>query len=198
MHIISAYATGLNLSLGQIKTDVKSNEITHVPMLLDTLDVKDCVISLDAMGCQTAIAKKIIEKGADYVLFVKNNQKALRNHVKYILDSDAKKPRKTRNSYHKTVDDNHGLIEIRECFICNERYCFGTHMNRWEGVKSMALIHSTRYIKATGEESEEYRYVISSLKANANQILEYARNHWSIENNLHWQLDVSFNEDGCR
>lgn len=198
MHIISAYATELNLSLGQIKTDVKSNEITHVPMLLDTLDVKGCVISLDAMGCQTAIAKKIIEKDADYVLFVKDNQRALRKHIKYILDSDAKKPRKTRNSRHTTVDDNHGRIETRECFICNEKLCFGTHLNRWEGVKSMAVIHSTRYIKATGEKSEEYRYVISSLKANAKEILEYARNHWAIENNLHWQLDVSFNEDGGR
>ena len=188
LHVVSAYAAGNRLCLGQITVDKKHNEIVAIPKVLEMLAIKGCVITIDAMGCQKEIARQIIQGKADYVLMVKDNQQELKAQVEKLFNyySGLKK--------NETVDFGHGRLETRVCETISD-LTFMDEKENWTGIRSVVRVTSSRYIKKTGEESSATRYYISSLEANPARLNRVIRSHWSIENNLHWTLDVVFNED---
>jgi len=191
IHMVSAFATQNGLCLGQVATQEKSNEITAIPQLLSLLDVKGCIVTIDAMGCQKNIASKIVKQGADYILAVKGNQSLLEEGIQDTIRFN--KP----ISSDVDVDCGHGRIETRECFAYSNLEMI-EGVDQWEGLKTIFRIDSQRVIKSTGETSRQTRYYISSLKARAKQFNSWTRSHWAIENNLHWTLDVVFGEDQSR
>lgn len=190
-HIVSAFASGKGLTLGQVKTNDKSNEITAIPELLDLLAITGTTVTIDAMGCQREIAEKIIGKGADYILAVKGNQKTLEQGI---LDTIAlESPEKTDTRH----DLDHGRIETRACSV----YTDLSHIEnreKWAGLKTLARIQTETINKTTGKTGREQRIYISSLGADAENLNISIRKHWSVENNLHWTLDVLFREDASR
>ena len=191
IHLVSAWASENQLVLGQFKVDEKSNEITAIPSLLDVLSLKGCVITIDAMGCQTKIAKKIIDKKADYMLAVKENQSALLENI-----TDSFRFIKPASTFTQTECD-HGRVETRTCSVINDLDMI-ENQTKWEKLKTIIRIESERYIKASGKTEKEIRYYISSLHSDAKIAGNCIRSHWGIENKLHWHLDVSFNEDQSR
>ncbi|GHT65363.1 putative transposase YncI [Bacteroidia bacterium] len=191
IHIVSAFASEDCLCLGQIATEDKSNEITAIPKLLSMLDLQGDIVTIDAMGCQKKIASTIISRGADYILAVKGNQGALQEDIDYTIR--LAKP----ESQAKEVDGGHGRIETRKCTVFTD-LSYITQLQDWEKLSSIVLIESERIIKATGEASNEKRFYISSRKDIASIFNANIRKHWSIENNLHWSLDVTFREDFSR
>ncbi len=198
IHMVSAFSSKFGLVLGQQKCLEKSNEITAIPALLTMLLIKGTVITIDAMGCQKKIAKKIIKKGADYILAIKGNQANLYKEVVDIFEKI-----KTPGFAHYTfqteteTDKDHGRVETRECATINNLdWLFEIH--GWEGVKSIAKVTATVYHQASGKETVEERYYISSLSGNAALINRAVRKHWYVENKLHWVLDVVFKEDYSR
>lgn len=192
-HIVTAFAAENDIILGQLKTAEKSNEITAIPELLNTLKLKGCIITIDAMGCQTAITKKIKEQGGDYVIGLKGNQGNLHaeaiNFFDQVLDVGAQE---AECGYAKTVEKEHGRIEEREIWITSD-LSWLEGAEEWDGLKSLICIKSIRHEKE--KTSEEMKYYISSLSVSAGRIGEIIRMHWAIENKLHWHLDVTFNED---
>ena len=198
IHMVSAFSSKYGLVLGQQKCFEKSNEITAIPALLTMLLIKGSVITIDAMGCQKKIAEKIIKKEADYVLAIKGNQANLYKEVIDIFNK-VKTPEFARYIYQtKTdVDKDHGRIETRECITINNLdWLFDIH--GWKGVKSIAKVTATVQHQASGKETLEERYYISSLTGNADFINRVVRKHWHVENKLHWVLDVIFKEDYSR
>jgi predicted transposase YbfD/YdcC len=193
LHIVTAFATENDIILGQLRTAEKSNEITAIPELLNTLKLKGCIVTVDAMGCQTAIAEKIQDLGGDYVLGLKGNQETLHaeavNFFNQVMDVGADE---AGCSYAKTVEKDHGRIEEREVWVTSDLEWLGS-IAEWKGLKSLICVQATRYEK--GKTSVEKRYYISSLRLEADRIGQIIRLHWGIENKLHWHLDVSFNED---
>jgi predicted transposase YbfD/YdcC len=185
IHLVHAWSVENNLCLGQIKTNGKSNEITAIPELLDLIEVKGSVVTIDAMGTQTAIADKIIERGADYILAVKNNQKTLREDVEYVC----RKMKPSAKS--QEVEKAHGRIETRCCRVFeNNNLVDGDR--RWNSLRTIIQITSTREF---GEnKTVETRYYIGSLPA-TEPFNRYIKDHWAVENKLHWVLDVVFLED---
>jgi predicted transposase YbfD/YdcC len=197
IQMVSAWASENGLVLGQTKVDDKSNEITAIPQLLDRLEVAGCIVTIDAIGCQTKIVEKIIEKQADYVLPVKENQGKLYETLQQLFDNPAEK-RWVPCDYHKMVDKDHGRIEIRECWASSDadylRYI--ATLANWQNLRSIAVVQAERRI---GEEKTvERRYFISSLEGKAKPLLRAVRGHWGIENKVHWILDIAFREDDCR
>jgi predicted transposase YbfD/YdcC len=194
IHMVSAWASTAGLILGQRKVDQKSNEITAIPELLAMLEIEGCVVTIDAMGTQTEIAGKIVEKEADYVLALKGNQSTLKDDVELFFQDV---PQKTteETDYHKNVNKDHGRIEIRECWTTSE-IGWIEGKDKWAGLRSICAVRSTRTIG--DETSQETRYFISSLDVGAQRMGEIVRAHWGIENSLHWVLDVAFREDECR
>jgi predicted transposase YbfD/YdcC len=190
LHVVSAYAAGNRLCLGQEAVNEKSNEITAIPALLKLLSIKDCVVTIDAMGCQKTIADTIIDRGADYVLMVKDNQQELKEQVEKVLSISCK------TNSDQQLDIGHGRIEKRDCLVTDE-LTFMDVKEEWPGLKSVAKITSERTDKQTGKKSIQDRYYISSLPAKAKVINKAIRSHWAVENNLHWVLDVVFKEDGA-
>lgn len=188
LHVVTAFSAKNRISLGQETVEDKSNEITAIPKLLEMLTLDGCVVTIDAMGCQKKIAEKIVEKKGDYILQVKDNQKELREQVKKVFSIGAIEEENTTN------DCGHGRIETRKCEVISNLQ-FLDEKEDWKNLKTIIRITSTREIKKTGERSTEQRYYISSLKSDASRINEAVRSHWSIENNLHWNLDVIFQED---
>lgn len=188
IHIVSAFASKQNLCFGQTSVNEKSNEITAIPKLLDLIAIKGAVVTIDAMGCQKDIAKKIIEKGADYTLMVKDNQKELKEQVEKIFELYKDK------ESDEIISSGHGRVETRKCEMISDLR-FLDDKEHWEKLKSVVRISSTRYIKKTKKESEEIRYYITSLLPDSKKMNDIVRSHWSVENNLHWRLDVIFNED---
>lgn len=199
IHMVSAWASANHLVLGQIKVDDKSNEITAIPELLEMLELSGCIITIDAMGCQTEIAQQIISKGADYVLALKENQGRLYDGVK---DSFACGDRSgfadVEHDYYEVVNKGHGRIETRRCWSisAHEELDYVDEYKLWPGLSSVVMVKSERKV---GEKvSVETRYYISSLKGSARKLLEASRTHWGIENCVHWILDVAFDEDRSR
>ncbi|MBN1305668.1 MAG: ISAs1 family transposase [Anaerolineales bacterium] len=184
--MVSAWATANHLVLGQVKVAEKSNEITAIPQLLRTLEISGCIITIDAMGCQTEIAGEIINQEADYVLALKDNQGQLFEDVQLLFDDLEDNHYKAYAcDYHKTVNKGHGRIEIRECWTISDSEtlrhlrCF----SRWEKLMTVSRIHSQRWIG--DEKSSEDRYRIASITG-AKHVLSVVRSHWGIENQLHW------------
>ena len=196
IHMVSAWAAGNGMVLGQVKTSEHSNEITAFPALLDLLKVKGCIVTIDAEGCQTEVAKKIREKKADYVLAVKGNQPTLLEQITdffdAVTDEDIAEP--WLEKYHD-VDKGHGRVEIRECYHSDEIAAL-PRVKEFRGAKSIAMVRGTRII---GEKrTSQVRYFISSLEMDAERVAHAVRTHWSVENGLHWTLDMSFREDDSR
>lgn len=198
-HIVNAYSCVNGLTLGQIKTDTKSNEITAIPELLKALAIKDSVITLDAMGCQKNIAELIINEDADYILAVKGNQKGLYEPVSdlFALSRNEQFNKNLKPDFYKhEITGEHGRIEDREVRSLSVRLVADqTNLAAWSGIKSMVEV---KHINHDTLESE-YRYYISSIESSRVDALATAiRSHWMVENNLHWVLDVVFKEDDCR
>ena len=199
IYMVSAWAEANELVLGQRKVDDKSNEITAIPELLKILSIEGCIVTIDAIGTQTKIAKAIIDVGADYLLSVKDNQKTLHQEIAWLFEYDQKKGFKDAPyDYAETTNKGHGRIETRECWsISDTEYIQSLKgASKWKGLKSIAMVRSTRI--TSKKTTVKTRYYISSLPSNAKHLLKVARRHWSIENELHWVLDVALKEDQSR
>jgi predicted transposase YbfD/YdcC len=196
--MVSAWATANHLVLGQVKVDEKSNEITAIPQLLEALEVAGCIVTIDAMGCQTEIAEKIIEQEAQYVLALKENQGNLYEDVVALFDDlEGSQYQAYACDYDKTVNKDHGRIEIRECWTISDREVL-QHLRGFANWKNLVTVSRIRSERRIGEEqSREDRYHIASLTG-AKRVLKIVRSHWGIENELHWTLDLAFDEDRCR
>ncbi len=196
VYMVNAYVHENHTVFGQVKVDDKSNEITAIPDLLEMLELKDSTITIDAMGCQRAIAKKIIEKQGHYVLALKGNQGSLLDDVKLSIDDIIANGSKEDYDYFESTEKGHGRIEIRKCWsVGNIEWL--THRHDWAGLTSVVAVESKRIINE--KKSSERRYFISSHSGRCSrEIGGFVRDHWRIENELHWTLDVCFNEDSCR
>jgi len=194
-HMVSAWAGANKLVLGQVKTEEKSNEITAIPALLKLLEIKGCIVTIDAMGCQKKIAKQIIQQNGDYVLGLKGNQGTLLEAVeKVFTEADAETLNGGQFDFHQTKDTGHGRSEVRSYFTTAAHDLPMAHL--WKGLKTIGVVVSEREEK--GKKSTEYRYYISSLENNAELFGNAVRSHWGIENSLHYVLDVTLREDECR
>ena len=192
LHLVNAFAAENGMVLGQRKVDGKTNEITVIPELLEMLYLKGCIVTIDAMGTQGWIVKKIIENKGDYVLAVKGNQGRLLEDIVRSFDTPTIRH---ASDYCKTSESAHGREEVRECWVTEDLGGIRDR-ERWDELKSIARVTSTR--TAGGKTSFESRYFISSLPPDAEELLEAVRSHWKVENTLHWSLDISFREDESR
>ena len=196
LHLVSVWANEQGLTLGQVATAEKSNEITAIPLLLDMVDVKDAIVSIDAMGTQKAIAGKIVDKGGDYVLPVKGNQGNLEAEVKALLDEALENDfQGTKVSRHHTTETHHGRTEQRWYYQINVPPTL-RGLKQWKGLRTLGLVVRTR--ETNGVETGEVQYYISSLKRNVKTFARSVRGHWNIENTCHWSLDMTFREDESR
>jgi predicted transposase YbfD/YdcC len=196
IHMVSAWATANHITLGQVVVDAKSNEITAIPKLLEILEISGSIVTIDAMGCQTAIAEAILARKADYVLAVKDNQPTLRAGIEaHFLDHMDDNFARVKMSRHETKERGHGRIEHRTYYVCDVPADLPDR-SRWKGLKriGVAISDTKRGDKAT----DDVRYYILSKRMSARSFGAAVRGHWGIENRLHWQLDVTFGEDQCR
>jgi predicted transposase YbfD/YdcC len=196
IHMVSAFAARQRMVLGQVKVADKSNEIVAIPALLDMMAIEGAIVTIDAMGCQRDIAKKIVDKKADYVLALKGNQGTLREDVElFATEQKANGFKDTNVSRHKTVDGDHGRIETRTYTVIHD-VAWLQERHDWPGLKGVVVVESTREI---GDKIErETRFYITSLVWLAHQMGPVIRSHWSIENSLHWVMDMIFRDDECR
>ncbi|WP_368488402.1 ISAs1 family transposase [Clostridium sp. BJN0013] len=195
LHIVSAWCDEEGVCFGQSAVKEKENEILAIPELLDRLQIKGYVVTIDAMGTQTKIAEKIIKKKADYVLAVKGNQEILHNDlITYFEDDDFREKIIKDGNYKKTVEKSHGQIEIREYYQTKDIKWL-TNREKWKNLKSIGIVEKT--IKKKDKESKEIRYYISSLAPEINLFEKAVRGHWGIEI-MHWHLDVTFKEDSIK
>ncbi len=196
IHMVSAWARENGLVLGQIKVEDKSNEITAIPQLLRALKLAGCIVTIDAMGCQTKIASEIVAAQADYVLALNGNQSTLHEEVKNFLeDAQAGGFPKIAHDFLETSERGHGRVETRRYWITAD-IDWLTPQAQWEKLTTIGMVESIREIQ--GQVTVERRFYISSMAANAREFARAVRGHWAIENALHWCLDVSFAEDQCR
>jgi predicted transposase YbfD/YdcC len=195
LHMVSAWAAEDNIVLGQVKTADKSNEITAIPLLLEQLDIAKCTVTIDAMGCQKKIAEAIIEQQGDYVFGLKGNQSGLLEDAKKLfeeVEGAGGKFDDVRESRCRTKDKGHGRVEVREVTVMRD-HSLPARQKEWTGLRTFARVVSTRTLK--GKTSNETRYYASSLPCSAKRMAKAIRQHWSIENSLHWCLDIAFRED---
>lgn len=188
LHMVSAFAAGNRITLGQVAVEGKSNEITAIPKLLDLLTVKGCIVTADAMGCQKEIASKIREKRADYILQVKGNQKTLLEQLKNVFALA-----KTASTDHQQ-DFGHGRIESRTCSVVTDLGFLDDKVD-WKDMRSIIRLERKTVHKKDSKQSSQTSYYISSARSSAEKFSQAIRSHWAIENNLHWSLDVLFQED---
>ena len=195
LHLVSAWACRNGVVLGQVKTDEKSNEITVVPELLERLELKGCIVTLDAMGCQRAIAAQVQEGGGDYVLSLKRNHRGLeaevRGYFEAAREEDYNRP---EIGNEETSEEGHGRIEHRSYFLSTDLSSL-SGVEKWRGLKGIGLVESERH--GEGRVSIEQRYYLTSL-GDVRRFQQAVRSHWGIENQLHWRLDVTFREDESR
>lgn len=199
IYMVSAWAEQNHLVLGQRQVAEKSNEITAIPALLRLLEIKGCIVTVDAIGTQTKIAKQIIQAEGDYLLAVKHNQGKLYRDLEMLFSYDQQQDfQETPYAYAKEVKKGHGRIDVRECWTTSDPEYLASvgQVQKWANLQSIVMMVRKRIIN--GEETVKTRFYISSLKSNAKQILQATRQHWSIENGLHWVLDIAFNEDRSR
>lgn len=199
IHMVSAWSSANGVVLGQEKTAEKSNEITAIPELLNSLALKGCIASIDAMGCQKEIAKQIVEKKADYLLALKGNQGQLHSDVKTFFEiAQSENYKGVEHSYHEEIDAGHGRIEVRRAYAIevNQYKKQIPTQREWKKLKSIVMIESERDLGS--HKTQDRRYYISSCEPSAAMLLDTARKHWGVENSLHWTLDVTFREDESR
>lgn len=197
--MVSAWATANGVVLGQLKVNANSNEMKVIPELLKMLDLTGCIVTLDALNCQTKIATQIKQQNADYILAVKENQGKLYADLKDLFAGClAEKFLQVPHDYHRTVNKGHGRIEIRECWTLSdpEFLDYVRQRHQWSGLQTVVMVRAERRIN--GKRTTAFRYYISSLTNDARRILQGIRQHWGIENNLHWILDIAFREDESR
>ena len=202
-YVVSAWATANGVALGQVRVDDKSNEITAIPKLLRVLELKGCIVTIDAMGCQKKIAREIVKAGADYVLALKGNQSAAHDEVRAFFDqlvppdpAMGPPPQPARTVFHQTVDGGHGRVETRRYWITDELGWFADR-GKWQALKCFGMVESLRET-TDGTRSYERRCFLASIPPDARRFAAAVRGHWGVENPLHWTLDVTFREDDCR
>jgi predicted transposase YbfD/YdcC len=193
------------LVLGQLKVADKSNEITAVPELLRALELRGCIVTTDAMGCQKKIAKQIIDSGADYVLALKGNHETVHEEVKTYLDDALRQQTADRSAHRRsktselvameTVEKDHGRLETRR-YWQSENIDWFADLTKWTGLRSVGVVEAVRASK--GQTSTERRYYLSSLSCDITRFAKAVRGHWGVENQVHWHMDVSFGEDQSR
>jgi predicted transposase YbfD/YdcC len=199
IYMVSAWAEQNHLVLGQRQVAKKSNEITAIPELLRLLEIKGCIVTVDAIGTQTKIARQIIQAEGDYLLAVKHNQGKLYRDLEILFSYDQQQDfEDTPYDYAKEVKKGHGRIDVRECWTTSDPEYLESvgQAQKWANLQSIVMMVRKRII--AGEETVKTRFYISSLDADAKRILRATRQHWSIENGLHWVLDIAFNEDRSR
>lgn len=195
IHMVSAWANANQMVLGQVKTEEKSNEITAIPMLLDLLELKDCIVTIDAMGCQKDIAERIVKQEADYVFSLKGNQTSLHEDVRLYFETAIQTPQFYEGiSNHATKEKGHGRIEKRYYYL-SEDVNWLPQITDWSGLNAIGMVRSV--VEKGEQKTEEIRYFISSL-TDVSAFAKAVRGHWGVENGLHWVLDVVFHEDACR
>jgi predicted transposase YbfD/YdcC len=198
LHLVSAWATANGLTLGQVAVEANSNEVTAIPQLIELLDLTDCVVTIDAAGCQKGIAAQIVAKGADYVLALKENQPTLHEQVSdYFLQQLEEERPNGKLRHHRQVEAGHGRTETRDIYVAPVPKG-KTDLSAWVGLATVILVVRQCLDHTTGKVSDEVRYFISSLPARVRRLAGAVRQHWGIENGLHWVLDVAFNEDRMR
>ena len=196
IHRVSAWAPANRVVLGQVNTDSKSNEITAIPNLWKRLDIQGGIVTIDALGCQRALAAQISARQGDYVLALKGNQSQLHDEVvAYFAYAQRQRFNDMASDYHETIEKGHGRVEVRRYWtIATLDWLEGK--DKWVGLTLIGKVESERHI--TGEVSRDTRYYIASIENNAQRFAHAVRGHWSIENTLHWSLDVTFREDDSR
>jgi predicted transposase YbfD/YdcC len=202
IHMVSAFAARQRLALGQVKVADKANEIVAIPRLLDMLAIEGAVVTIDAMGCQRAIAQKIVDKKADYILALKGNQGMLREDVElFAAEQKTNDFKDTTITHHQTVDGDHGRIETRDITVIHD-VGWLQERHAWPALASIVMVQSTRVIPGSSRDADkiehETRFYITSLVLAASLIGPLIRDHWAIENSLHWVLDMVFRDDECR
>jgi predicted transposase YbfD/YdcC len=198
LHVVSAWAGQSGMTLGQVAVAAKSNEITAMPQLLELLDLQDKLVTIDAMGCQKEIAQSIVEGGGDYILAVKDNQPTLHAELQAAFAQAAPPPPRSARGA-RTTETGHGRHEQREVRVVPaQEYLSAAQAAAWVGVLTLVMVTRVVGCQATGQESTEVSYFLSSLRPNARRIGSAIRGHWRIENGLHWVLDVVFREDARR
>lgn len=197
IHMVSAWASKNSLVLGQIKTDEKSNEITAIPELLKSLELKGCLVTIDAMGCQKNIAQVIVEQEADYLLAVKDNQPTLHQAIQnYFVEANEADFEGYDIDFDETFDKGHGRIESRRCWVGYDALPRIDGSENWEGLQTIVMVESE--VTEKEKTTIEHRYYISNTVGTATYLLHSSRKHWGVETSLHWRLDIAFREDESR